>query len=433
MTASEDERETLAAEQAEYKRLVGKLGGHKRYLSALANNVANFTDKIDKLEKAVLIEAKELEKTMRDRLILVQGFFDELLENSQTSQDDIDQFEAYMRGIKIKVAKLKFQIESSHVPATEPAPVVQKSTLDGAVKYPELTLPKFSGGPDGVREFRPFYQMFKALVEDKDDIPGIYKVQYLRDCLPEKSEARQLISHIPPTAENYSVHMDTLRSRYENTTGEANRLRRLLMQVGSWPTCNSIESQRKLLDHVQQNRALLSQVDEVNSEDLSCLALNMLSVLPERLKFKAQKLPKEQRTVEAITRIMENSIISRIEVQSFADKSTKPERRLSGVSPAPSPAPKSYLYHSASQSDESKSRPCVYCGESSHTPHKCTKTSALDRAAIISRDRRCWNCLSDDHQVRYCKVASRCNCRQKGKHSPSVCGVTPPWRLQGSK
>ena len=98
------------------------------------------------------------------------------------------------------------------------------------------------GGVSGVKNFRPFYQIFKALVEDKPDIPEIYKVQYLRECLPEGSEARQLIEYIPPVAENYSLIITTLVSRYQDQTGEANRLRRSLRQICTWPVANSVES-----------------------------------------------------------------------------------------------------------------------------------------------------------------------------------------------
>ena len=217
-----------------YKTLIASLGGHKRYLSQLANSVETYLEP-DELVGELFIEAEDHLKTLRARVVIVQDMFDELLLLPQVTEEDIDTFAVYMKSIKPKVAKLQFKIKK----VVKPKPVSNadesvRSTCDSAIKYPELSLPTFSGGSNGIREFRPFYQIFKALVEDKPDIPGIYKVQYLRECLPEGSESRRLISHIPPLEENYGLIMQTLMSRYYNTAGEANRLRRTLMQIEHW-------------------------------------------------------------------------------------------------------------------------------------------------------------------------------------------------------
>ena len=287
-----------------------------------------------------------------------------------------------MSGINKKLAKLKHKIKDSNKVKVKPNEeiLVHKpaSTFDSNVQYPNLKLPVFSGGVNGHREFRPFFQMFKALVYDKPEIPDIYKVQYLREqCLPEGSEARQLITHIPPTAENYELHVSTLVSRYQDDSGEANRLRRNLMSVSGWPVCNTVESQRKLLEHVKQNMSLLNQVEEIEPEDMRCLALNLLSILPERSRYKAAKIDREHRTVEAIMRLVEDHIKSNLEVKSFSDPAKRqqdPGRR--NIQPVRQTS-NSHMYHSSSvakvQKNSSSSRQCVYCGDSGHVPHKCTK------------------------------------------------------------
>ena len=438
------------ADKVIYDDVMAKLGGHKRYLSKLANNTANYVDK-GKLEGETLIGATELADTLSDRLVLVQSIFDDLLGNSNLSEDDIDTFETYITSIRNKLTKLKFSIadskkvlvEEKKPPADFSSPLEKNSTgvFDSAIKYPEIKLPQFSGGVNGVKDFRPFYQIFKVLVEDKEGIPEIYKVQYLRECLPVGSEARQLIEYIPPTAENYSLHMGTLMSRYYDDVGEVNRLRRVLKQVSSWQVCNSVESQRKLVAHVTQNLSLLEQLEDVDVADMKGLALDVLAVLPERLKFKVAKLPKEKRDVGTILKLVEESISRKLEVNSFAE----PKK--------PAPKPQSFLYHSSKHSasysqsrssgqSQSKSSsqaqvlPCVYCGDVGHSPHHCTKKSKDDRAAVVLKGRRCWNCLSDQHQVKSCPLPSRCQCdhhKQKDKHSQSLCGLVPPWRFRGTR
>ena len=127
--------------------------------------------------------------------------------------------EEFMRGVKRKLAKLKFKLQKE----IKPKPGLDESALsastksicDTAVKYPELSLPSFSGGKNGSRDFRPFYQLFKEMVEDKEEVPDICKVQYLRQCLPEGSEAWGVIHHIPPVEENYGLLVTLLKSRYD--------------------------------------------------------------------------------------------------------------------------------------------------------------------------------------------------------------------------
>lgn len=430
----------VMADEAEYKKIIGSVGGHKSFITRLCNDVDGFVG-AETLSGEQLLEAEDLLDEIKVRLGRMQGIFDELLSSPELQAGDIDTFVLYTKGVNSKLAKLKLKInqskkpvkvEGTGVPATPPP-----SLLESAVKYPEITLPKFSGGVNGVQNFRPFIQIFRALVEEKEGIPKIYKVQYLRGCLPEGSEAFKLISHIPPTEENYEIMIETLMSRYHNTTGEANRLRRQLMQISSWSVCNSVESQRRLIEHVRQTTELLRQIDVVEDEESRGLALLLVGIIPERLKYKVAKWKKDERTVEAILKLVEESMEVKQEVQSFSDPAKKSEK--SGPYP-PRQVSQSHLYHTSNQPREqtvgtfvSTSRCCIYCGESSHAPHNCTQKSKEERAQIVSKGRRCWNCLSDEHQVRNCSLPSRCGCGKKGKHSLSLCGIMPPWKSQGPK
>ena len=426
-------------DKTKYNTLIGRIGGHKGYLTRLSNSLAQFEVE-EVLAGPVLIAAEQQVKTISDRLVMMQGIFDELLGNPNHTDDDLDTYHDYVEGINTKLAILKFKVSSSKksVLNKEPvSPVAQASLFDSAIKYPEMKLPKFSGGPNGARDFRPFYQVFKALVEDKD-IPDIYKVQYLRGCLPDDSEAFRLISHIPPVAENFSLHLAMLMSRYQDDPGEANRLRRVLMQVSSWSVCNSVESQRKLVDHVRQNMALLSQVEPLEVEDMRCLALDLAAIIPERLRYKLVKMEKEDRTIDAILRMVEDNIKRHLEVRSLTDSSRKPGdagRRNQQSSNSSRSYPQSHAFYSSKTSGSKEvkrdSRPCFYCSGTGHSPHDCTKKSRDERAALASA--RCWNCLSESHQVKDCRVPPRCKCGSRGKHSASLCGATPPWKLRRTR
>ena len=462
-----DTEEEAKEEQRAYKKLVGTIGGHKGFLTKLAGNVASYDD-METLEGEARIEAEQLKVTIEERLVTLQNKFDELLENSHTTEADINDFELYTRGITSRLAKIKFKLKTpekivvTNTGISSRPPTPTGGWGESAIKYPELSLPKFYGGETGERDFRPFKQLFEALVGNKYEIPQIYKVQYLRESLPDGSEAKKLIAHIPPTEENYDLIMGTLSSRYGNNSGEANRLRRILMEVGDWHICHTIESQRRLIDHVRQNLALLDQLEQVTSEEMATLALNMLAVVPERIRYKVQKLEKSDRTVDNIVNILEKAITSKLEVQSFSPNYNSqtygtakaanysyggqgnkyPNTKFDYTKPNTNSnssggthfanntnqrhAKKVDINHSSSNSSSGADRsvlPCVYCKKSDpiHRGHFChDKPNAEACKLLLMRERRCLNCLETGHMVRECHLATQCGCG-KGKHSPSIC------------
>ena len=450
MGDSEEEKLTLR----EYKALVGKIGGHKAFLTKVANSASPYID-AEQLDGEQRVEADQVKVTIEQRLSKLQDMFDELLENTLVTEKDITDFELYIRGIRSKLAKLKFKLlVTGKVKVEEAKSPVKPGKLgwgESAVKYPELTLPKFKGGETGERDFRPFRQLFEALVGQKTEIPIIYKLQYLRDCLPDGSEAKQLIEHIPPTEENYDMIMATLISRYGNEAGEANRLRRRLMEVGEWPVCNTVESQRRLIDHVTQHLVLLDQIEQVKDEEMATLALHMLSVVPERIRYKTVKLPKEERNVKNIIKILEIAIKNKLEVQSlspnYGSQAYGTVRGASSISSSQTlgtpkggsnsrsntsthfsnnqggGANKCMGQSGGGMSNARLVQSCPYCKKSEppHKGHFCKEKPNAERCKIILiKEGRCLNCLDKGHMVRDCTLESQCNC-EKGKHSPSIC------------
>ena len=454
--------ESKNEELEEYTAIVSKIGGHKRYLSRLANTIPEYLDE-ETLDGATRIEASNLETLIKTRVDTIQEFFDQLLANSNTTEDDINQFDDYRRGVSSKLAKLTYKLHGGISKVNKNDSLSsnhsQSGWGDSAVKFPELTLPKFEGGDSGEANFRPFRQLFDALVGEKEDIPLIYKVQYLRGSLPANSEAYNLIAHIPPTEESYEIIMNTLADRYGRDSGEANRLRRKLMEVGDWPVCHSIEAQRALIDHVKQNLILLNQLERVKDEDMSTLALHILGVVPERIRYKAAKLDKCDRTVENIIRLLDKSISSKLEVMSFAPSHDSQTYRVDMFSskanvnynkPAQFNRGKSYgkptnkthtnignqfstntkhqTNHASGSSNDGphnnrQGLSCIYCkkDDQAHSGHFCkNKPDVPECKTILHREQRCLNCLEKGHVVKNCPLATLCGCG-RGKHSPSIC------------
>jgi hypothetical protein len=76
------------------------------------------------------------------------------------------------------------------------------------LNLPRIDLPKFRGA---VLKFTPFWQQFKACV-DEGDYPTVSKFNLLVSCLEE--EASGVIEGMPITAENYEAAKEMLEKRY---------------------------------------------------------------------------------------------------------------------------------------------------------------------------------------------------------------------------
>ena len=124
------EDEPTQQEQDDYRKWKSSLGGHKRYLSSVSNNVAPIVDK-EQLEGEEVIEAEQLRDTLEERVRMIGVVFDELLGNPLTTLDDINSFEEFMRGVKRKLAKLKFKLQKE----IKPKPGLDESFLSASTKY----------------------------------------------------------------------------------------------------------------------------------------------------------------------------------------------------------------------------------------------------------------------------------------------------------
>ena len=85
-----------AEEQSAYKALIGTIGGHKGYLTRLSENVHGYLD-LSELDGEQQLPVEELRDNIRARIGKLEGMFDELLANPHVSEEDIENFEKYIR------------------------------------------------------------------------------------------------------------------------------------------------------------------------------------------------------------------------------------------------------------------------------------------------------------------------------------------------
>lgn len=103
----------------------------------------------------------------------------------------------------------------------EKLPDAMQQTQRG-IKVPALNIDSFSGGEDNYYKWPPFYNIFKASVHENKAISVVHKFSLLRSNL--KDEARDLISHLIVTEENYNIAWEKLCKRYHKPKKNCNEL-----------------------------------------------------------------------------------------------------------------------------------------------------------------------------------------------------------------
>ena len=102
----------MSEDKDEYKRLIGKVGGHKSFLTRLGDGVEEFVSAAA-LDGPTLVKAEKLAADIQARLELIQSIFDDILGNPHIIDDDIKSFETYKKNMRDKLAELEFRISQA--------------------------------------------------------------------------------------------------------------------------------------------------------------------------------------------------------------------------------------------------------------------------------------------------------------------------------
>ena len=129
-------------------------------------------------------------------------------------------------------------------------------------RLPRIDLPSFNGA---YHAWLNFYDSFKALIYDNQQLADVQKLHYLRSCL--KNEAAKVISSLETLSANYNVAWDLLNDRYDNRCIIIQNHIKTLMKLLS-SNKESASNIRNVLDNVQMHLRALAALDEpVNQWD----------------------------------------------------------------------------------------------------------------------------------------------------------------------
>ncbi|XP_063377639.1 uncharacterized protein LOC134664835 [Cydia fagiglandana] len=228
--------------EEERRQLVARRGTKKGTLTRLKN----------KMEESYINDIEML-KLMVERAQTAFHDYEDLCEKIGDEEDPIaveTTFYECVAAMRQRIADL-----SAPVPTPAVLPAVTPK-VSSKIKLPNIQIPSFNGK---YTEYRPFIEMFTALVHNNEGFDNIQKFFYLRSFL--KAEAFDLIKNLPVIGQSYSEALKILADRYDNKYKIINEHINALFELPML-TKSSPSALRSLISITKQHLAALKNLDE---------------------------------------------------------------------------------------------------------------------------------------------------------------------------
>ncbi|XP_025193669.1 uncharacterized protein LOC112593492, partial [Melanaphis sacchari] len=301
-------------------------------------------------------------------------------------------------------------------------PMVGKALVPS--KLPDIPLPYFDGECQNWPAFR---DRFKALVDERPNIPNIEKFYYLLGCL--HAGPQDVVKGFTVSSETYTLAWDALVERYDKPRKLASSIIEKLVSAPV-ATSETFAALQTFLSTFDENIAILEslQIPDLSSFLLFSLAARCLPVSSRRLfeSENTEEYPSIQNVIKFVKQRMQ--VIENAGVQQTGS-SSKPVRNKSS---APRREGKIALLSSAKPA----SMKCVKCS-GAHRLADCPTFKALsvdERYEIVCTFRLCMVCLGEGHMSFKC--SSSCSVCKRRHHAllhrePNPKKVSPPAALLG--
>ncbi|XP_055584839.1 uncharacterized protein LOC129737704 [Uranotaenia lowii] len=331
-----------------------------------------------------------------------------LLDEIEADNDSVDDGKQEARRKEHKHAFKEFvnqyfSLKQQLLSKMDPTPVrssghqsnVSESVLTCHTKYPELTLPIFSGK---LSDWINFRDNFRSLIHDNKLLNDMDKFNYLRTSL--KEDALLQINQIQVSAINYSLAWSILEAKYENHKLIAQEHLQALFAAPVMRT-ESFESLNALLSTFKINLQQLEKLGQHTNSWSTLLAFMLsqkLDSTTHRL-WETHHASKNVPSYEAMVAFLENQCSI---LQSTACRSVNDEIMNS----------RALISHSTTASEGF----CPICINEPHLIEQCSRfyrMRVIDRKDLVRRLKLCLNCLDSGHFVAECSCSSCSKCGQR--------------------
>ncbi|XP_018394988.1 PREDICTED: uncharacterized protein LOC108773621 [Cyphomyrmex costatus] len=278
-------------------------------------------------------------------------------------------------------------IQSNFRHVREGTPVTQGSIVANEyLKLPRVDLPTFSGN---LEEWMLFRNMFKSMIDQNAALPKVQKMQYLISAL--KDEAREVISSLEASEENYIEAWEMLRMRYDDPALIIQKHIRALFELPAMVK-ESHSALRQLLDsslkHLRALKALKRPTEAW--DDLVVYLLTSRLDQKTNRAWKTTIKPGELPTFDQLINFLSQYCRA-------LEASARTQRTGS--------ANTSQIKGTASHVAASKIV-CAYCGKADHAVYNCSGFLKLEvdkRIEEVRSRKLCLNCLKGgSHRAKQC-------------------------------
>ncbi|KAE9547693.1 hypothetical protein FO519_009095 [Halicephalobus sp. NKZ332] len=297
-------------------------------------------------------------------------------------------------------------------------------------RLPELTIKPFDGTPT---DFIQFWQSFKANIDDQP-IAKVTKMEYLKSLLIGK--AYKAVEGYIISEENYESCLERLRERFEDNEVITEQLIRQLNEIAT--IGEGVDERRRVLDEIHSTIRQLENMDHaIDTIQTRNLVLNKFKKSYRLRVMETLENAGKTLSVKNVLQCLEK-MVKREEKDEQIYQSNKAYLQAGsrnirenpiGRNQEFSPGNKQIkgIWTSSKTMERPRSYPpkkvdinnCPFCHQE-HRAEECTvMVTPQERAAIIKRSGKCYNCLQEGHQYQKCEehTCSRCN----KKHHIALC------------
>lgn len=308
--------------------------------------------------------------------------------NSEEVENDYLNIMADINRMISKHKLTKFNCSSSSDVA-----VIENKSISVA-KLPHIDIPYFDG--KNLNEFKPFIEIFLAVIDKNPGIQDVEKLFYLRNYL--KGEALTLIVNLPIVNASYSEALNILKQRFDNESMLINSHIYSLLDIPNMQKGNSI-ALREFISHIKQQLGALKNLKQpIESWDMILICI--LSKKLDQYTNRAYQVDKDNNKLPTL-----NEFLQFLEDRAIALEAVNlPEYKNKNIDKNKQ---KSQFTHLATKNKNEYK--CQFCSIVGHKIYSCKKfqtVSVKERISFIDKQKHCRVCLNN-HTGR-CKFSYKC-------------------------
>ncbi|XP_045032617.1 uncharacterized protein LOC123474466 [Daphnia magna] len=306
----------------------------------------------------------------------------------------------------------------------------QQNIMSIAHLLPRIELAKFEGDSN---KWRDWWASFRTLIHENPSLRPIEKFSRLKMHMSE--DAAGAISYLDLTEENYTKAIDILNGKYNRPRSARADHYIAITELPRVERVEDYKAMRKLHDRAMGHALNLGDLEK-NSAQNEAISEIITRKLPLEL---VSRWHGETRRSRKTLKDLFTFIDSVAEDWEYAFSTEKNEKKkpkqeatekANRVTFASTPTAAELAVtgtatiHPKDRKEKTSTtikRPCLFCKDK-HPTYKC-EVAIEKKLEQVRKEKRCWRCLGQSHQVRACWKTSNCAKCGKGHHT-AICNQT---------